>query len=226
MKKGELGQLLMEVYHRLLERYGPQGWWPGDSAFETVIGAILTQNTAWSNVEKALASMKKAGIFSPEKLRTLPEEELASLIRSSGYFITKAKKLKAFVYHLERYGDDLQAFFAKEVKTLREELLGIYGIGEETADDILLYAADKPSFVIDAYTHRILQRLGIAPSSESYTAYQQLFQEQLPQEVTLYNEYHALLDRHGLETCRKSPLCHRCCLLDLCPTGKERSAHA
>ena len=161
----DTGQLLLEVYRRLLRRYGPQDWWPGDGAFEVCVGAILTQNTAWGNVEKAMARLREAGVLSVEGLDRLPEAELAQLIRSSGYFNTKARKLKAFVGHLDqRYNGDLAALLAKRpTEALREELLSIYGIGEETADDILLYAAGRPSFVVDAYTRRIVDRLGISP---------------------------------------------------------------
>ena len=213
---------LMELYRRLLKLYGPQHWWPGDDAFEIAIGAILTQSAAWGNVEKAIANLKSAGVFSLEGLRDISEEELARLIRPSGYFNAKAKKLKAFVMHLwQRHQGNLQKLLSQEDTALREELLSIYGIGEETADDIVLYAADKPSFVVDAYTRRILTRVGMAPHEDSYRAYQEVFHHSLPPDVPLYNEYHALLVRHGKESCQKKPRCGQCCLLDLCPTGTE-----
>lgn len=209
----------MEIYRRLLERYGPQGWWPGDGPFETMVGAILAQNTAWRNVERALTNLKAAGVLSPGALRSLPEEELARLVRPSGYFLTKARKLKALVAHLARYGDDLAAMFRQDTRALREELLGIWGIGDETADAIVLYAAGLPSFVIDSYTRRILDRLGLMPERRTYAGYQALFHDHLTRDALLYNEYHALLDRHAKATCRKTPLCSRCCLLETCPTG-------
>ena len=216
-----LGAHLLEIYQRLYQLYGPQHWWPGDGPFETIIGAILTQNTAWKNVERALDNLKTAQALSPQRLRELPIEALAQLIRPSGYFNTKARKLKAFAQHLDdRYQDDLAAFLSQETALLRQELLAIYGIGEETADDILLYAACLPSFVIDTYTRRIVRRLGVAPQKDSYGAFQSLFHENLYPDVNLFNEYHALLDRHAKETCRKSPLCDSCCLMELCPTGK------
>ncbi len=228
--------VLLEIYRRLYQRYGPQRWWPGESSFEVILGAILTQAAAWANVEMALSNLKDAGCFSLEALRDVPEHELAALIRPSGYFNAKARKLKAFVNHIwDNYDGNLEAFLfrgtqaggthAEEVQALRRELLSIYGIGEETADDILVYAARKPSFVIDAYTRRILGRLGLAPGRETYQAYQELFHRALsgyspPEDMPHYNEYHALLDRHGKETCKKRPLCQDCCLLELCSTGK------
>ncbi len=214
---------LIEIYHRLFQWYGPQHWWPGESPFEIVIGAILTQGTAWANVERALNNLKTADCFSSKTLLEVSEEELAILLRPSGYFNAKARKLKAFINHLwEEYEGELDMLLAKEGNELRQELLSIYGIGEETADDIVLYAAEQPSFVIDAYTRRILQRLGLSPKEGSYGAYQEVFHGALPPESSLYNEYHALLDRHAKETCKKEPLCEGCCLLEMCPTGQSK----
>lgn len=220
-----LGALLVEVYERLYQGYGPQHWWPGDGPFETIVGAILTQNTAWKSVERAISNLKAAGAMTPRRLREIPVEALAELVRPSGYFNTKARKLKAFALHLgDRYKDDLDAFLSREPASLRRELLAIYGIGEETADDILLYAAGTPSFVIDAYTRRILQRLDLVQESSRYGALQHLFHSNLGPDPKLFNEYHALLVRHAKEACMKSPRCARCCLLGLCPTGKRRVA--
>ena len=217
---GDLGSRLIEVYSRLHSCYGPQHWWPGESKLEVILGAILTQATAWSNVEKALANLKAAGLVSTRALMDVPEDTLASVIRPSGFFRAKAKKVKAFVSYLWRVHDgDLESLLSRETVELREELLTIHGIGEETADDILLYAAAKPSFVIDSYTRRVLKRLQMAPVEDSYRSYQALFHRNLSPDAALYNEYHALLDRHAKETCRKEPLCQRCSLLDLCPTG-------
>ena len=217
-----LGTQLMGMYQRLYQRYGPQHWWPSNGPFETIVGAILTQNTAWSNARRALGNLKEAQAMSPLSLRELPMEVLANLIRPSGYFNTKARKLKAFAHHLgNHHSDALDSFLAQEPAALRQELLSIYGIGEETADDIILYAARKPSFVIDAYTRRILLRLGIAPDRDQYGAFQSLFHENLYPDTDLFNEYHALLDRHAKETCQKSPRCSDCCLLTLCPTGSS-----
>ena len=217
---GDLGAKLAEIYRRLYSRYGPQHWWPGESGLEMILGAILTQATAWSNVEKALGNLKAAGLVSTGALMDIPEDTLASLIRPSGFFKAKARKVKAFVDHLwHKHGGDLESLLSGETGALREELLSIHGIGEETADDILLYAAAKPSFVIDSYTRRILKRLQLVPEKESYRSHQALFHRNLSPDAPLYNEYHALLDRHAKETCKKEPLCRRCCLLDLCPTG-------
>ncbi|MCS7207200.1 MAG: endonuclease III domain-containing protein [Dehalococcoidia bacterium] len=220
-----LRRLVEEVYQRLYRAYGPQGWWPGDGALEVCIGAILTQAAAWRNVERALGNLKRVGALSPAALRALPLEELARLVRPSGYFTVKARKVKAFVEHLARYNDDLEAFFAQDTQALRAELLGIYGIGEETADDILLYAAGKPVFVVDAYTIRIFQRLGVVGERARYGEVQRLFMEHMPADVVTFQEYHALLVRLGKEVCRKrAPRCGVCPLLDLCPTGRRSLA--
>ncbi|MQF48648.1 hypothetical protein FIM08_01925 [SAR202 cluster bacterium AC-647-N09_OGT_505m] len=216
-----LRKRLLDIYGRLYSRYGPQYWWPGDGAFEVIIGAILTQAASWDNVDKALANLKAKWLLEPVALRAVDQDELANVIRTSIYFNAKAQKVKAFVQHLgEHYNDDLRALLGKDTHNLRQELLSIYGIGNETADDIVLYAAHKPIFVIDAYTRRILGRLSINPTRDTYDSYQAIFMENLSHDVSLFNEYHALLDRHGSETCRKvKPTCAECCLLDLCPTG-------
>ena len=220
-------ELLMQVYHRLFRRYGPQGWWPGEGPLDVVIGAILTQSAAWTNVEKALHNLKHAGCWSLESIDRCAQEELASIIRPSGYFNVKARKLKAFARHVcHHYGGHLDAFFNQETAELRSELLSIYGIGPETADDILVYGAGQPSFVIDSYTRRIMQRMGLISLTESskkasYAECQSRFQESLPADAQLYNEYHALLDQHAKVACAKVPRCPDCCLLDLCLTGRS-----
>ena len=214
---------LSEIYHRLLDAYGSQGWWPGDSLFEMIAGAILTQAAAWRNVELALANLRAAGIDDWPSVHRIDVDALAELVRPSGYYNAKARKLKAFAAHLYvQYGGSLDAMFAADTDTLRRELLSIYGIGPETADDILLYAAGKPSFVIDAYTIRIKQRVGLTPASRAdYAGWQAMFHAALPPDVPMYNEYHALLDRHHKEACTKNaPRCHACCLRDVCETGK------
>ena len=213
---------LTEIYDRLLARYGCQGWWPGDTRFEIMVGAILTQAAAWTNVEKAISNLVKAGALSPRAIRALSERELAQLIYPSGYFNAKARKLKALVEYLdERFGDDIDSVPYRNVDALREELLAVYGIGEETADDILLYALDQTTFVVDNYTKRAFQRLGLAPQKQSYSAYRSLFMDHLPADTEMYREYHALIVRHGRETCKKTPVCEGCCLLDLCPMGRR-----
>ena len=223
-----LPRLLREVYDRLHDRYGPQGWWPGESPFEVIVGAILTQSTAWVNVEKALASMREANCWSFEAIAAAPEADLAAIIRSSGYYNAKARKLQAFANHLlRRHAGELASLFAQDVTGLRSELLSIHGIGEETADDIIVYAAGKPSFVMDSYTRRIVDRMELAPQGRrpTYAAYQSLFQDNLPADAALFNEYHALLDHHAKLTCTKrDPRCNGCCLVDLCPTGRASTA--
>ena len=208
---------LRDIYRRLFDAYGPQHWWPGDSPFEIVVGAILTQATSWTNVATAIANLKRAEILSPEALRDTPIDELATLIRPSGYFNVKARRLKAFINHLwDVHNGSLSAMFSQEGQALRREMLSIYGIGEETADDILVYAASKPFFVIDAYTRRILERIGVGEGATTYNEYQQLFHDSLPADAKLFNEYHALLVRHGKDVCRPTPLCDRCCLREIC----------
>lgn len=209
---------LLDVYHRLLDRYGSQHWWPADSPFEVIIGAILTQSAAWGNVEKAVINLKIGGVLSPGALRRLAVEELAGLVYPSGYYNVKAGKIKSFVHWLgERYDDNLDRLFALDIPLLRQELLSVHGVGQETADSIILYAAHKPVFVIDAYTRRIMGRLGLAPRTNSYAAFQGLFMQHLPRDESLFNEYHALFVRHGKDNCRKSPLCGQCCLTYVCP---------
>jgi endonuclease III related protein len=204
---------LTDIYNRLYKTYGPQHWWPAETPFEMIVGAILTQSAAWSNVEKAICNLKQADALSPEALRRLPDAELAQFIYPSGYYNVKARKLKAFAEYLgENYGDNLEKLFRRGVNELRNELLSIYGIGEETADSILLYAGQKPVFVIDAYTRRIIDRLGLRLSADKYADYQRLFMTALPPDIQLFNEYHALLVRLAKEACRKEPHCTGCCL--------------
>jgi endonuclease-3 related protein len=212
--------ILEEIYQRLFKRYGPQHWWPAQTPFEVIIGAILTQSAAWTNVEKAINNLKDAGALNPSALRWLPEAELAGLVYPCGYYNTKARKLKAFAEWLgETCGDDLDKLFREDTETLRRRLIAVYGVGEETADSILLYAGGKPVFVIDAYTRRIIDRLGMSPVRKSYADYQALFMSSLNADAVLFNEYHALLVRLAKETCRKQPLCGACCLNN----GKEEA---
>lgn len=210
--------ILVDIYQRLLERYGPQNWWPAETPLEMIVGAILTQSAAWGNVEKAITNIKARGLLSSAMLRQTSTEELARLIRPSGYYNVKARKIKTFIGWLgEYYHDDLDMLFALDLPTLRHELLSVYGVGEETADSMILYAGRKPIFVIDAYTRRIISRLGLAPTHNSYAAFQSLFMEKLPHEEALFNEYHALLVCHGKSACRKVPVCRGCCLISFCP---------
>ena len=219
--------LLLRVYRRLYRCYGPQGWWPGDGPFDVVVGAILTQSAAWRNVELALARLKQAGLWSLDGIHHCPEAELADVIRPSGYYNAKARKLKAFAAHVHReHGGDLGPFLRQDMETLRRQLLSIYGVGPETADDILVYAAGHPSFVIDSYTRTIIDRMGLHPAygRRNYESYQALFHAALPPDAQLFNEYHALLDEHAKRACGKRPICAGCCLRDLCRTGQQPDA--
>ena len=209
---------LLAIYKGLLAAYGQQHWWPGSGPFEIIVGAILTQQVAWKSVEKALAALKAADLLNPETLLCAPLDEVAALIRPTIYYNEKAKKLRSFLSFLqERHHGELSDLFALPVAAMREELLSVHGIGEETADSIVLYAAEKPSFVIDAYTRLIMQRLGLIGGKESYAALRALFMEKIPRDVKLYNEYHALLVRHGKDRCRsRVPLCSGCPLGDMC----------
>ncbi len=217
MDKQAVSHRLLSIYHRLIGCYGPQYWWPAKEPFEVIVGAILTQSAAWSNVEKAIANLKAAGALSPEALRRLTIPEIADLIYPCGYYNAKALKLKSFAQWLgEYYEDDLAKLFADNTKHLRQQLLSIHGVGEETADSIILYAAGKLIFVIDAYTRRIITRIGLAPDRNSYAAYQTLFMDNLPADTRLFNEYHALLVRLGKTVCRNHPICQQCCLNDIC----------
>ena len=200
-----------------MARYGAQHWWPAPEPFEIIVGAILTQSAAWGNVEKAIANLKSAKVLLPEALRRLTLPEVAGLIRPCGYYNAKALKLKSFVRWLgENYNDDFSKLFTNDTDYLRQQLLSVYGVGQETADSIILYAANKPIFVIDAYTRRIINRIGLVPDSNSYNAYQNLFMNNLPADTQLFNEYHALLVYLGKSVCRNHPLCHQCCLKSIC----------
>jgi len=217
MDKQSVSQALLDIYRRLMAGYGPQHWWPAEEPFEVIVGAILTQSAAWGNVEKAISNLKTAKALSPKVLRRLSLSELAGLIHPCGYYNAKALKLKSFAHWLgEHYNDNLGKLFANNIDYLRQELLSIHGIGQETADSIILYAANKPIFVIDAYTRRIINRIGLAPDSNSYTAYQTLFMDNLPSDVGLFNEYHALLVCLAKNVCRNRPLCRQCCLNNIC----------
>jgi endonuclease-3 related protein len=211
---------LLEIYRRMMDRYGPQHWWPAETRFEVMVGAVLTQASAWGNVEKAIANLKSAGVMSPQALRALSDQELAGLVYPSGYYNAKARKLKALAEYLgARFDDDIDSMARVGASPLRAELLGVHGIGEETADDILLYAVGVPVFVVDSYTRRVLFRLGLAPEKGPYALYQALFTRHLRPDTGLFGEYHALIDRHAKDVCKKRPLCQGCCLLEICPTG-------
>lgn len=210
---------LLEIFDILHAAYGPRHWWPADTPFEVCVGAILTQNTNWGNVEKAIANLKREGLLSPEALRDVPADSLAEAIRPAGYYNLKSLRLKDFVGYLwERHGGSLERMFAGDWRELREELLGVRGIGPETADSILLYAGGKPTFVVDAYTKRLFTALGILNESAGYEEVRNLFMANLSPDVRLFNEYHALIVEHGKHHCRKRPLCAGCGLHLFCRT--------
>lgn len=212
---------VQEAYDRLFTAYGPQGWWPGDSPFEVLIGAVLVQNTAWRNVEKALDNLRDAGCLNARRLYALPVEELAELIRPAGYYRIKAQRLRNLLQLVvERYDADLATLFAVPPDVLRNELLEVQGVGPETADAIMLYAGQIPSFVADTYAHRVLARHGWLDFEADYTAVKEFFEERLPSDVRLYNEYHALLVRVGKEHCKSGePKCDGCPLQPMLPEG-------
>lgn len=266
------GEILLDVYARLLAAYGPQGWWPGSGdPFEVVVGAVLTQSVAWANAERALTNLRAAGVLSPAGIYGLPDEALAALVRPSGYYTVKARRLRAVVrLVMEEFGGDLGSLLALPLPLLRARLLGTYGIGQETADDIIVYAAAQPSFIVDVYTVRLFTRLALGPpapatavrpeaplvarahpearavaevappqvyappvftlsaaapivDARSYARWQGYFTALLPADAALFNEYHALIVRHGVVRCRKrAPRCVDCPLLSLCPAGQRQ----
>lgn len=206
------------VYQRLWDAYGPQQWWPGDSPFEVMIGAVLVQNTAWKNVQRAIENLRDVDLLTPVELHAVPPAELEELIRPAGYFRMKARRLRNLLdYLFQQHDGSLDTMFSLDTETLRHELLAINGIGPETADSILLYAGEKPIFVVDTYTNRVLKRHGWIDYEADYHAIQQFFQSQLEVETDLYNEYHALLVRVGHLHCRKTPKCDECPLSELLP---------
>lgn len=205
------GKRLLRIGEALERFFGDLHWWPGETPFEVAVGAILTQNTNWANVEKAIGQLKAQGVLEPRALYGLDDETLANLIRPSGYFRVKTKRLKAFLEVLcGDFGGDLERMLAGDIQQARQRLLGIAGIGEETADSMLLYAGGRPVFVIDAYTRRILARHGIIEGKPSYGELQRLFMACLPHDAGLYNRYHALIVETGKRYCRKEPRCDEC----------------
>ena len=206
-----ISEQLTEIYQLLFDRFGPQHWWPGQTQFEIITGAILTQNTSWANVEKALINLKSADCLTPEKLRRLDVSQLAEFIRPAGYYNIKAKRLKNFVNWLfDNYDGKLTNLESLDTDRLRAELLSIRGIGHETADSILLYALNRAIFVVDAYTARIAFRHRLIEPDAEYEQLRELFQSNLPQDAQLFNEYHALLVRVGKEFCKPTARCPGC----------------
>jgi len=217
---------LNEIYTRLHAHYGRQNWWPHETLWEIMVGAILTQNTAWSNVEKALANLKRANALAPERIRAVSRARLARLIRPAGFTSSKPQRLKILANFLRRaYDDKPENMRGGDLHAQRAQLLALHGIGPETADAILLYVAEQPIFVIDAYTRRILARIGIADENISYHALQNVFMASLPRDADLFQEFHALLDTHAKYVCAKrAPRCTTCPLADLCAYKKSLTA--
>ncbi|MFN2268336.1 MAG: endonuclease III domain-containing protein [Desulfonatronovibrio sp.] len=205
-------QHLLNFYQTMSSKMGPSNWWPGESPFEISVGAILTQNTNWKNVEQAILNLKSKDLLNPEKMFFMNDEQLAQLIRPAGYFRIKTARLKNFLLFLyNECGFNFSVLEKMDLKQLRSKLLEVKGIGPETADSILLYALNRPSFVVDAYTQRILNRHSIIHEDADYNEIQELFTSCLPEDVLLFNEYHALLVRVGKSWCRKkAPLCSEC----------------
>ncbi len=208
----------MNTYERLLAEFGHRNWWPAETPFEVMVGAILTQNTAWGNVEKAIANLAVAEALTPDTITALPMDELERLIRPSGYFRQKAKRLQLFSsFLMDRYKGDLNLLFSGSLEKTREVLLAQKGIGPETADSMLLYAGHFPSFVVDAYTIRIFSRLGILSEKEKYAEVRSFFMNHLPHDTRLFNEYHALIVELGKTLCKKKkPICSACPLQEAC----------
>lgn len=203
------------VFHSLLRAYGPQNWWPGESQFEVMVGAVLTQNTAWVNVERALATLSERIPLTARAILDLPIDELAACLRPVGYFNVKAERLRALCEAVEAAGG-LVALGQRDTSALRHWLLAVHGVGPETADDILLYAFERPVFVVDAYTRRLFARLGLIPEDDGYETIRHRFETALGLDTPRFNEYHALIVRHGKDVCRPRPRCEACCLRDRC----------
>jgi endonuclease-3 related protein len=212
---------LRDLYEWLHAAYGPQGWWPASGRFEMIVGAILTQRTAWRNAAQAIERLRAADLLSVGAVHRAPISQIVSAIRPAGFCNGKARKLKAFAAHaFEHHEGDLDRLLATTSCALRRELLSVHGIGEETADAILVYAAGVPTFVIDAYTRRLLERLGWIDGTESYETLRRMFLDALPHDVGLLGEYHALIVRHGKDHCRAVPMCEECPVKMHCAAGR------
>lgn len=213
--------IVHDVYLQLLRALGPQRWWPGETPLEVMVGAILTQNTSWKNVEKAIANLRRADLLDLQSLAEVSLDELEELLQPAGYYRIKARRLQNLIaLVVDRYGGSLETLFRTDLPTLRDELLAVNGIGPETADAILLYAGGLPSFVVDAYTARIFSRHGWIDFDADYHTIKEYFEDHLPNDVQIFNEYHALLVAVGKDYCRKtSPRCDRCPLVGMLPAG-------
>jgi len=213
---------IKSIFNILFKVYGKQNWWPGETPFEIMVGAILTQNTSWNNVEKAIDNLVFHDCLDAEKIIRIHEDQLAVLLKPSGYFNLKTKRIKNYCrWYLDQGGYHCLA--ARDTGQLRIDLLSINGIGPETADDIMLYAFERPVFVIDAYTRRLFSRLGLVDGTASYEQIRKLFEGKLGEDVALYNEFHALIVRHAKLVCKKQPECHQCCLVKKCDYAIENA---
>jgi len=221
MQQRNAYRVISQTYQELYARYGPQHWWPAQSRFEVMVGAILTQNTAWTNVEKAIANLNQHNLLSPHAILQAPMQHLATQLIPAGYFNIKAQRLRHYCQWYIQHSDKALCHVATD--QLRCMLLAIKGIGPETADDMLLYAFDRPVFVVDAYTRRLLQRLDLITGKESYATLQQLMQTAIKPNVAMYQEYHALIVKHSKDLCRKRPLCSQCWLINRCAFGLATS---
>ncbi len=212
---------LMNIYKKLLKHFGRQHWWPAETRFEVIVGAILTQNTSWKNVEKAILNLKKEKMLNNKKIANVDIRKLESLIQPSGFYKQKSERLKKFCKYLDRnYNSDLNKFFNRNTDEIRNELLSLNGIGNETADSILLYAGEKLKFVVDAYTVRMCERTGIK-NAKKYDELQSFFEKNLPKNIKLYKEFHALIVELGKNFCRRKPECDGCPLKDVCKYGSS-----
>jgi len=216
-------RFLLAVFNTLLSAYGPQHWWPGETPFEIMVGAVLTQNTAWTNVEKAIANLVAHDKLSPQAIIAARKDHLANWLRPSGYFNVKAERLKNFCrWYVEAGG--FTVLSRLDTETLRKSLLSVSGVGPETADDMLLYAFERPVFVVDAYTRRLFSRLGQIAGDEAYEDIRLAFEDKLGPDVGLYNEFHALIVFHAKMVCRVRPGCGGCQLRVKCPVGRDWQA--
>ncbi|MCX7913229.1 MAG: hypothetical protein N2511_01445 [Thermodesulfovibrionales bacterium] len=203
--------MLLEIFSKLYSFYGPQNWWPAESSFEVAIGAILTQNISWENAKRAIENLKRENLLNPKALREIPIKRLSELIKPSGYYNIKSKKIKAFVDFVYEYSNgNLEKFKDINIDLLRSLLLSVYGIGPETADSILLYSLEKPIFVVDIYTKRVFSRHNLINHEATYDEIQRLVHSKLQRDSKLYNEYHALLVKVGKDYCKPKPICKRC----------------
>jgi endonuclease-3 related protein len=215
----------LQLFDILLTTFGPQHWWPGDTPFEVAVGAVLAQNTSWSNVEKAITSLKAANAMTATSLLSLSASDLEQAIRPAGYYRVKARYLRTLAEWVSQHASgDLSSLMSEDIGALRCEILALQGVGRETADSILLYAIGKPAFVVDAYTRRIAARLRLLPDNATYESTQQYFVAQLPEDAHLFNQFHALLVRLAKEHCRARPVCLACPLEQYCPSADSSSA--